>query len=190
MLQREVFPSSLVADLTGVGASQMTEGWDTSWPIEGRPDSFAAIASTEAAIYLQAMLLPDVDTFSMASSVEVRVPFVDGPVISAALMAAQRNNRAPGKAAIGAALSDSYLETLAARPKRGFSLPMGPWLSGPLAPLVASASEPQAPVWSVVDRARAEQAGLASGHSRPRWAETWALTALNAWLEAWAEDAA
>jgi asparagine synthase (glutamine-hydrolysing) len=144
------------------------------------------MAATEVAIYLQAMLLPDADAFSMASSVELRVPFVDGHVFSAALENARGRNRVPGKVVIGAALGDPYLEALAMGPKRGFSLPMGLWLTGPLAPLVTAASEPSAPVWSLVDRARATRAGLASPHPRHRWAETWALAALNAWLQAWA----
>ncbi len=186
LLQRELFPASLVSDLTGVGSDPTADLADVAgWPAGRSPDSFAAMAATEVAIYLQAMLLPDADTFSMASSVELRVPFVDGHVFSAALGTARSRNRAPGKVVIGAALEDPYLESLAMRPKRGFSLPMGPWLTGPLAPLVAAASEPSAPVWSLVDRARATQAGLASGPPRRRWAETWALTALNAWLETW-----
>ena len=132
------------------------------WPAGCSPSSFAAMAATEVAIYLQAMLLPDADTFSMASSVELRVPFVDGHVFSAALESAHGRNRAPGKVVIGAALDDPYLEALATRPKHGFSLPMGPWLTGPLARVVAAANEPSAPVWSLVDRARATRAGLAS----------------------------
>jgi Glutamine amidotransferase domain len=83
-----------------------------------------------------------------------------------------------GKAAIGAALGDRYLEALATGPERGFSLPMAKWLAGPLAPLVTTASEPDAPVWSLVDRARAAQAGLAPLYPRLRWAETWALAVL------------
>jgi len=188
LLQRELFPASLVSDLTGVASNLMAGPADTAgWPA-CPPSSFAVMAATEVAIYLQAMLLPDADTFSMASSVELRVPFVDSHVFFAALENACGRNRAPGKVAIGAALDDPYLQALATQPKRGFSLPMGPWLTGPLAPLVAAASEPSAPVWSVVDRARATRAGLALPHPRRRWAETWALTALNAWLETWAAN--
>ena len=184
LLQREVFSASLVSDLTGVGSDPMvgTAGM-AAWPAGCSPSSFAAMAAAEVAIYLQATLLPDADTFSMASSVELRVPFVDGHVFFAALETARGRNRAPGKVAIGEALDDPYLKALATQPKRGFSLPMGPWLTGPLAPVVKAASESSAPVWSVVDRARATRAGLASVHPRRRWAETWALTALNAWLE-------
>jgi len=191
LLQRELFPASLVSDLTGVGSDRMPGGADAAgWNAGCSPNSFAAMAATEVAIYLQAMLLPDADTFSMASSVELRVPFVDGHIFSAVLDDARSRNSAPGKMAIGAALGDPYLKALARRPKRGFSLPMGPWLAGPLAPLVTAASEPGAPVWSVVDRVRATRVGLASQHPRGRWAETWAMAALNAWLEAWAENTA
>jgi asparagine synthase (glutamine-hydrolysing) len=191
LLQRELFPASLVNDLTGVGSNPSASTADlASWPAGRSPRSFAVMSATEVAVYLQAMLLPDADTFSMASSVELRVPFVDCHVFSAALATARGRNRAPGKAAIGKALDDPYLEALATGPKHGFSLPMGPWLTGPLAPLVAAASEPSAPVWSLVDRVRATRAGLAPLHPRRRWAETWALTALNSWLETWAEDPA
>jgi asparagine synthase (glutamine-hydrolysing) len=187
LLQRELFPASLVSDLIGVGSNRMAGRTDEAdWPAGCSPDSFAAMAAADVAIYLQAMLLPDADTFSMASSVELRVPFVDSHVFSAAFESARGRNGAPGKAAIGKALGDRYLEALATRPKRGFSLPMRLWLTGPLAPLVTAASEPGAPVWSLVDRARATRAGLASPHPRRRWTETWALTALNTWLETWA----
>ena len=187
LLQRELFPTSLVSELTGVGSTEIIRGGEAAgWPAGCSPSSFAAMAAAEVAIYLQAMLLPDADTFSMASSVELRVPFVDSHVFSATLESTRGRNSALGKAVIGAALGDHYLVTLATRPNRGFSLPMGPWLAGPLAPLVTVANEPGAPVWSLVDRARATRAGLTSPHPRRRWAETWALTALNAWLETWA----
>ena len=127
LLQRELFPASLVSDLTGVGERSDGRAADApGWPAGCSPSSFAAMAAAEVAIYLQAMLLPDADTFSMASSVELRVPFVDSYVFSAAFECARGRNKAPGKAAIGAALGDPYLEALATRPKRGFSLPMGP----------------------------------------------------------------
>ena len=190
LLQRELFPASLVSDLTGVGSDRAPVGVDAAgWPSGCSSGSFAAMAAAEVAIYLQAMLLPDADTFSMASSVELRVPFVDSHVFSAALDNARGRSHAPGKVTIGAALDDPYLKAVAARPKRGFGLPMGQWLTGPLAPLVTAASESSAPVWSLVDRAVATRAGLASQHPRLRWAETWAVAALNAWLEAWAGNA-
>ena len=189
LLQRELFPVPMVSDLTGVGSHRMAaEG--AGWPAECSPGSFAALSAAEVAVYLQATLLPDADAFSMASSVELRVPFVDGYVFAAALARARSRNTAPGKVAIGSALGDRYLMSLARQPKRGFSLPMGPWLAGPLAPLLTAASEPGAPVWSLVDRAAAARAGMLPLRPRRRWAEAWALAALNGWLEAWAGEPA
>ena len=189
-LQRELFPAPLVSDLTGVSSVRQDTGADVpEWSAAHAPGSFAAMAAAEVAVYLQATLLPDADTFSMASSVELRVPFVDGQVFSAALGGVAGRRTRPGKAAFGAALDDPYLKALAAQPKRGFSLPMEKWLAGPLAPLLAAASEPDAPVWSVLDRQRASRAGLVPLLPRRRWSETWAIAALNAWLETWTGDA-
>jgi asparagine synthase (glutamine-hydrolysing) len=181
LLQREVLPRSLVADLTGFRCRR---------PVDAEPSrsvryagSFATMVAAEVAIYLQAMLLPDADAFSMASSVELRLPFVDTHVFPASLGCAAGTGTRPGKKAIGAALDDPYLTGLAAHPKRGFSLPMRRWMTGPLAPALRAAGEPDAAVWSVVDREVAERDGLIPLLARGRWAETWALAALNTWLE-------
>ena len=183
-LQRELFPAPVVNGLTGESSGRQDRGADDSpWPAANAPDSFAAMVATEVAVYLQATLLPDADAFSMASSVELRVPFVDSHVFSALLDTAARSNRAPGKAALGAALGDPYLKALAAQPKRGFGVPMERWLAESLAPLLAAASNPDAPVWTVLDRQVAGRAGLLPLRSRSRLSETWALAALNEWLE-------
>jgi asparagine synthase (glutamine-hydrolysing) len=175
LLQREVLPASLAAGLTG------TRYRPATGPSGAFTDSFRAMAQAEVEIYMQAMLLPDADSFSMASSVELRVPFVDSQVFSAALdLAGERAG--PGKAAICAGLADPYLAQLAARPKRGFSIPMRRWLTESLAPVLDAISEPDAAVWTVVDRTAAERAGLMSSSARARWAESWSLAALNAWM--------
>jgi asparagine synthase (glutamine-hydrolysing) len=181
LLQREVLDATLISQLTGIRAggdagSAMARPGDA-------PGSFAAMAAAEAAIYLQAMLLPDADAFSMASSVELRVPFVDTQVFAASLALVTGTARRPGKAVIGELLEDTYLQTLAARRKRGFSVPMRRWMTGPLAPVLRAAEDPDAPVWSVADRAAAQRAGLIPLAGRDRWAEAWVIAALNAWIE-------
>jgi hypothetical protein len=58
------------------------------------------------------------------------------------------------------------------------------WLTESLAPVVDAVSEPDAAVWTIADRTAAERAGLLSlSGVRTRWAETWTLAALNAWME-------
>jgi hypothetical protein len=56
-------------------------------------------------------------------------------------------------------------------------------MKDPLLPVLRAAEDPDAAVWSVVDRAVAERAGLIPLRARDRWAEAWVLAALNAWLE-------
>jgi asparagine synthase (glutamine-hydrolysing) len=181
LLQREVLPRPLVADLTGFRCRRPVDAPSRSVRYAG---SFAAMVAAEVVIYLQAVLLPDADAFSMASSVELRLPFVDTHVFPASLGRAAGTGTRPGKEAIAVALGDPYLTSLAAHSKRGFSLPMQRWMTGPLAPALRAADEPDAAVWSVVDRAVAERAGLIPLRVADRWAEAWALAALNAWLVA------
>jgi asparagine synthase (glutamine-hydrolysing) len=176
LLQREVLTASLAADLTG------TRYRPAAGPLVPSAGSFRAMAQAETEIYMEAMLLPDADSFSMASSVELRVPFVDSQVFSSALAMA-RTRTGPGKAAIGAGLADPYLGEVAARPKRGFTIPMRRWLTESLAPVIDAVREPDAPVWTVADRTVAHRAGLLSPGVRTRWSETWTIAALNAWME-------
>lgn len=180
LLQREVLPAALVRGLTGI--SDSSDGSSAFVGFGEVAASFRAMAAAEVAIYLQAMLLPDADAFSMASSVELRVPFVDSHVFAASLALAGDSTKRPGKGVIGALLCDPYLKALAARRKRGFSIPMGRWMAGVLAPVLEAAEEPDAPVWSVVDRGAAKHAGLMPLMARSRWAEAWVIAALNAWL--------
>jgi asparagine synthase (glutamine-hydrolysing) len=181
LLQREVLPVSLVADLTGNNYQPVIEG---QYPASGSfSEQFISMVAAEVAIYLEAMLLPDADSFSMASSVELRVPFVDRHVFKASLAFAESRKRRPAKAAIGIALDDPYLRNLAARKKRGFSVPMRQWMSGPLSQVLYEADGPDAAIWSVIDRTVAERARLLPLRACGRWTEPWAFSALNAWLE-------
>jgi asparagine synthase (glutamine-hydrolysing) len=180
LLQREVLPAATVTELTGIEhCSPDYLGRRRSLQSGA---SFEVMARAEVQIYLQAMLLPDADAFSMASSVELRVPFVDSQVFSASLRLAAGQVASPGKKSIARAVGDPYLAHLARQRKRGFSLPMRHWMTGPLGPALRSADEPGAAVWSVLDRGAAQRLGLVPIRARERWAEAWILTALNAWL--------
>jgi asparagine synthase (glutamine-hydrolysing) len=181
LLQREVLQAPLVAGLTGMSGQLVLH--DPSMRAMRASGPFGAMVATELAVYLQAMLLPDADSFSMASSVELRVPLVDSQVFWASLRAAAGKRRPPGKIAIGLALDDPYLTGLASRPKRGFSVPMRQWMDGPLLPVLRAADDAGAAVWSILDRTLAQRAGLLPFRARDRWVETWVLAALNAWLE-------
>jgi asparagine synthase (glutamine-hydrolysing) len=181
-LQREILPETLVSHLTGIRRPQGTRPSDHL--ASGCTTPFGAVVAAEVDICLQARLLPDADSFSVASSVELRVPFVDRQVFLTALALATGAGTVPGKRAIGMALRDPFLKELAARPKRGFTMPMSCWMNGPLALVLCAASEPDAELWTVIDRDIAKRAGLLPLRAGRRWAEGWALAALNAWLSA------
>jgi asparagine synthase (glutamine-hydrolysing) len=179
-LQRQVFPAPLVTDLTGSTSHIASPEQSLTGPRFSDP--FKILVAAEVSMYLQAMLLPDADAFSMASSVELRVPFVDSDIFAASLSTASGTGTPTGKRALGVALGDAYLQRLAGQRKRGFEVPMRQWMSGPLAPVLRAACQPDAPVWSVVDRVAAGRAGLTTLAPHERWSESWAIAALNAWL--------
>lgn len=141
----------------------------------------AALSAAELDLYLQSTLLPDADAFSMASSVELRVPFVDPHVVTAAVTAG--GSRGLGKRGFAEALGEPRLRALAAQPKQGFSLPMDEWLRvGLLRPLVEQTFTEDALVWDHVDRA---VGGLVLEEWRQRripWSHVWALVVLHRWL--------
>ncbi|MFI5067903.1 MAG: asparagine synthase-related protein, partial [Streptosporangiales bacterium] len=181
LLQREVLPCALASSLAGIASGALVQQLTPPGTRSGT--SFGSLVDAEVAIYLQSTLLPDADAFSMTSSVELRVPFVDEPVFAAGLASVGARGEPPGKASVGRSLDDPYLRALADRPKRGFSVPMREWMAGPLAAVLAAAESPDAAVWSVIDRAAACRAGLLPLRAQDRWSQAWVIAALNAWLE-------
>lgn len=170
-LRREVLSADRVRSLLG-----SSEKLDGSPPAPGRRP--VVLAPAEMFHYLQPMRLADADAFSMAPSVELRVPFVDGPFSAAALN--WRHLR--GKRELVHQMGDHYLDLLSRRKKSGFSEPMQVGLrSGSLRQVVADAASSDAPVWDHLDRAGGLPI-LATAGEAPRWSEAWALAALDGWL--------
>lgn len=85
------------------------------------------IQEGEFAHYMRPMLLRDSDAFSMASSVELRVPFLDDDVLAVALQRSSADRAFRGKQSIVDALGDPYLQQVVDEPKTGFRLPMEKW---------------------------------------------------------------
>lgn len=86
-----------------------------------------AIQEGEFAHYMRPMLLRDSDAFSMASSVELRVPFLDDDVLAVALQRSSADRAFRGKQSMVDALEDPYLQQVVEEPKTGFRLPMEKW---------------------------------------------------------------
>ncbi len=108
-------------------------------------------------------LLRDSDVTSMAWSLELRVPFVDGRLLETlARIPAERRLR-PRKAMLLEAVPE-IPEWIARAPKRGFTLPFEQWLREDWRDLFAATTQPIA------------------GVRASTWYQRWSLFAFQHWL--------
>jgi asparagine synthase (glutamine-hydrolysing) len=143
-------------------------------------DPVAATGMLELRGYLHNQLLRDTDVMSMAHSLEVRVPFLDHPLVefAAGLPGRLRANGHPPKWLLLKALG-GRLPAGTGQTKRGFTFPLGPWLRGPLRPRADEALAGSGRLFrpAAVARLRAQvEAG------RAHWSREWALVILALWL--------
>lgn len=139
------------------------------------------LSLTELSGYLGGTLLPDADAYSMAWSVELRVPFIDADFVPVALGVDAK--RGVGKRAFAETLGDRHLATIARQPKHGFNLPMDSWMrTGPLAAAVRAAQAPDAPVRQVLRPAAADEIMTAWRDGRLTWSRAWSIVVLDSWL--------
>jgi asparagine synthase (glutamine-hydrolysing) len=88
----------------------------------------------ETAQYMRNQLLRDSDWASMASSVELRVPFVDAWLHSQLAAHGFAPARQQGKAALVRRLAPELPAAVFSRGKTGFYIPVVEWMLGPGAP--------------------------------------------------------
>jgi asparagine synthase (glutamine-hydrolysing) len=88
----------------------------------------------DAVSYLPGDILCKVDRASMAHSLEVRIPFLDHRVaeVAARIPIGMKVRDGSGKFILKQLLFSHVPSHLFARPKAGFSVPIGAWLKGPL----------------------------------------------------------
>ena len=97
------------------------------------PDLASRMQAEDMGNYLPDDILTKVDRCAMAVSLETRVPLIDHRVVEFvwSLPRAVRRGREP-KALLKSVLARYLPLDLVDRPKRGFSVPLGQWLTGPL----------------------------------------------------------
>jgi len=119
-----------------------------------------------------------VDRASMAHSLEVRVPFLDHPLVewAASLPPELRLNARGSKRVLRSALSGDLPAAVLRRRKMGFAVPLAAWLRGPLlGPVRKALAEPALAEAGLLDMRAVERLiedheGGGSDHSRTIWA--------------------
>jgi asparagine synthase (glutamine-hydrolysing) len=131
-------------------------------------------------------LLRDSDVFSMSHGLELRVPFLDREVASAAFESpdAFKLSRGVPKPLLVAAVKDLLPDEVWNRPKQGFVLPFASWMRGPLAAEVAATLGDAARLGALgIDPAAAHEVwtSFVRGQAGVTWSRPWAVYSLVRW---------
>ena len=162
-----------IRDLAAAGAAPLA--WPEPPPVPAL-QGHGQIGWAELFGYCEPMLLRDSDVFSMASSLELRVPFLDHRLVELALRLPQ-GFHGPAKGLLREACLDLFPPAYLNRPKQGFTLPMRPWMLGPLRQLCRARLERlQASGW--LDPAWVDRQWQAFEADQLRWTRAWNLVVL------------
>jgi asparagine synthase (glutamine-hydrolysing) len=174
-LRRRLYAPELRRELQGYEAAEVIRA---HWHASDGEHPLDRAQYADVLTYLPGDILAKVDRASMAHSLEVRVPFLDHPLVewAASLPPALRLNPRGGKYVLRAALEGELPDAVLHRRKMGFAVPLAAWLRGPLLePARRALAEPafaesglfdMEAVSRLIDRHR----GGRSDHSRAIWA--------------------
>jgi asparagine synthase (glutamine-hydrolysing) len=149
-------------------------------------DRFTAVSWLELRAYLANTLLRDTDAMSMRHSLEVRVPFLDVPLVEYVLGLPESVKRGSGrsKALLVEALGDLLPDEIVNQPKRTFTFPWEFWMRGKLGDRVAVTLGDWAPALDTCLGSSFGQAvwrNFLRGHTT--WSRPWSLYVLNEWVK-------
>ena len=149
-------------------------------------NDFQKLAALELGFYARNQLLRDADVFSMANSVELRVPLLDQKLMEAALAAAPEYHFEDGR---GKRITWRILRELAGEPlthrrKMGFTFPWQQWLRHELKTTISDVLREKR-LYESMDLDAADGVrlleGLESGAPTQSWSEVWSLFVLLNW---------
>ncbi len=147
-------------------------------------DPIAGISWMELRTYMASMLLHDTDSVSMARSLEVRVPFLDTPLVEfiCALPDSARVQPGQKKALLLKALEGLLPAEILRQKKRTFTLPWEEWLRSSLKPKLEESFSNLAPALAP----HLHAAGVRTVwdnflHGQTTWSRPWSLYVLNEW---------
>jgi asparagine synthase (glutamine-hydrolysing) len=149
-------------------------------------DDFTGLSWLELRSYMLNTLLRDTDAMSMRHSLEVRVPFLDAPLVDYVLSLPEKAKRPTPrpKSLLIEALGDVFPEEILSQPKRTFTFPWENWLRGALGKRVAAGIADWSP--SLAQRLPCEFAQRVWSDylaGRTTWSRPWSLYVLNEWVK-------
>ncbi len=182
-------PSAMAGHHDAQLADQVQDVW-RQWRRAGR-DDMDALAGLYARFYLGDGVLQKVDRASMLNSLEVRAPLLDPAVVELARALPTRLKlRGRETKRILRILAEKQLPAeIVRRPKRGFAVPIGQWLRGPLRGFLTDALAParleRLPYLNAVGVQQLVREHLdgRADHRKPLWA----LLCLTNWTDRLAE---
>jgi asparagine synthase (glutamine-hydrolysing) len=135
----EVFSDDEVAELLCERSIETSDPLSAAFANAASSDDLNRMFSVDAATQLPDDLLMLTDKMSIAVSLECRVPLLDHELVELAARMPESVKIRDGrlKHAMKSALADVLPQDILERKKRGFGTPMGAWLKGDLAPLLA-----------------------------------------------------
>lgn len=157
------------------------------------PDFLSRMQLADLTGYLPDDLLTKVDRASMSVGLEVRVPLLDHRVIEQAwrLESHMKVRDGRGKWILRRLLQGKVPDQVLGAPKRGFAVPLGRWLAGPLRSwALEEITQARRSSWPWVERTELDdlQARLVAGRiSDPEW--IWNRIMLLQWCRCWRPSA-
>jgi asparagine synthase (glutamine-hydrolysing) len=150
----------------------------------GALEPIAGVSWLEMRTYMTSTLLRDTDCVSMARSLEVRVPFLDTPLVEfvGALPDEARIEPGVSKGLLRAALAGMMPPEILDQKKRTFTLPWEDWLRTALKQRVEASLNNIAP--ALQDRLHAAGVQMVWDNfmaGRTTWSRPWSLYVLNEW---------
>ena len=189
-LQRRVLPETVRLSLLSPDARSQAERLGPNHPLLDDfafsligADEFQVISAWELRTYMADVLLRDSDVFSMANSLELRVPFVDTVLLDwlwPQPAGFKRDPRLP-KRALADAVADLVPRAIRERPKRGFTLPFPLWMKRELRPFLDDCFSPAALArcpWLDAPATRRVWQEYLAGHDLRAWSRVWTIAVL------------
>jgi asparagine synthase (glutamine-hydrolysing) len=149
-------------------------------------DTFTKVSWLELRSYMVNTLLRDTDSMSMKHSLEVRVPFLDVPLVEyvLALSASEKGAKHRPKWLLIEALRDLLPTEIVTQRKRTFTFPWDNWLRGALRNRLEKGLADWSPTLAAhVNRDFAQNVWREFQAGRTSWSRPWSLFVLNEWVK-------